>query len=145
MKPRSLFPLWAGRTGLLTLSYCRPCLGCSGPIPVADDFNPGVTGANTGLPNVASLRWQADGKILVGGYFATLGGLSRSAIGRVNPDGTLDTSFNRRRPKKTRSLRRLVRWLFRQMARYWWEAPSLCWVGGPAVAWPAQCRWNAGQ
>jgi uncharacterized delta-60 repeat protein len=37
---------------------------------------------------------QADGKILVGGYFDTLGGQPRKYIGRLNPDGTLDNEFN---------------------------------------------------
>jgi uncharacterized delta-60 repeat protein len=37
---------------------------------------------------------QADGKILVGGKFTTLGGLSRACIGRLYADGTLDPSFN---------------------------------------------------
>ncbi len=37
---------------------------------------------------------QADGKILVVGGFTTLGGQSRKNIGRLNADGTLDTSFN---------------------------------------------------
>jgi len=37
---------------------------------------------------------QADGKIVVGGVFATVGGVTRNGIARVNPDGTLDTGFN---------------------------------------------------
>jgi uncharacterized delta-60 repeat protein len=37
---------------------------------------------------------QADGKILVGGDFTTLGGQSRYYMGRLNADGSLDTSFN---------------------------------------------------
>jgi uncharacterized delta-60 repeat protein len=37
---------------------------------------------------------QADGKILVGGSFTTLGGKTRSRIGRLHADGTLDASFN---------------------------------------------------
>jgi uncharacterized delta-60 repeat protein len=37
---------------------------------------------------------QGDGKILVGGSFATLGGQSRANIGRLNADGTLDMTFN---------------------------------------------------
>jgi hypothetical protein len=41
-----------------------------------------------------SLALQADGKILVVGDFTTLGGQSRNYIGRLNADGTLDTSFN---------------------------------------------------
>src|SRR5207302_23710 len=43
---------------------------------------------------VDSLAVQADGKILVGGSFTTLGGQSRHYIGRLNADGTLNSSFN---------------------------------------------------
>jgi uncharacterized delta-60 repeat protein len=55
-------------------------------------FNPGAGGGT--LPYVDSLAVQADGKILVGGYFSTLGGETRNCIGRLNPDGTLDAGFN---------------------------------------------------
>ena len=41
-----------------------------------------------------SLAVQADGKILVGGCFTTLGGQTRNYLGRLNADGTLDTGFN---------------------------------------------------
>ena len=41
-----------------------------------------------------SLAVQADGKIVVGGMFTTLGGQPRSYLGRLNSDGTLDTTFN---------------------------------------------------
>ena len=51
-------------------------------------FNPGADIA------VQALAIQADGKILVGGEFTTLGGGARSRIGRLNTDGTLDTSFD---------------------------------------------------
>ena len=42
---------------------------------------------------------QTDGKILLGGAFTTLGGggtgtTTRNRIGRLNADGTLDTSFD---------------------------------------------------
>ena len=37
---------------------------------------------------------QADGKIVLGGYFNWLGGLSRNYIGRLNANGSVDTSFN---------------------------------------------------
>src|SRR5437899_1708420 len=55
-------------------------------------FNPGA--GVVPYPDVYSLAAQADGKILVGGVYATLGGQSRNNIGRLNADGTLDTSFN---------------------------------------------------
>ena len=53
-----------------------------------DSFNPGASGT------VYSLAQQVDGKVLVGGTFTTLGGQTRNYIGRLNADGTLDTSFN---------------------------------------------------
>ena len=58
-----------------------------------DGFNPGANG------DVYALVVQPDGKILVGGGFTTLGGggtgtAGRNRIGRLNADGSLDTSFN---------------------------------------------------
>ncbi len=58
-------------------------------------FNPGVgADPNSGGPGAYSLTVQADGKILVGGDFITLGGQSRTNIGRLNADGSLDSSFD---------------------------------------------------
>ena len=37
---------------------------------------------------------QPDGKILIGGYFTSVGGVSRNKIARLNADGTLDISFD---------------------------------------------------
>jgi uncharacterized delta-60 repeat protein len=56
------------------------------------DFNPGISAPPPGY--YTCLAIQADGKILVGGQFNTLGGQSRSCIGRLNPDGTVDSTFN---------------------------------------------------
>ncbi len=66
------------------------CVGqpAHGQTPLPDDFNPGANGG------VNSLAVQADGKILVGGNFTTLGGQTRNYIGRLNADGSLDGSFN---------------------------------------------------
>jgi uncharacterized delta-60 repeat protein len=60
---------------------------------VADGFNPGANAT------VRAVAVQADGKILVGGDFTTLGGggtgtTTRNYLGRLNADGSLDTSFN---------------------------------------------------
>ena len=44
--------------------------------------------------DVRALAVQADGKILVGGDFTTLGGQRRSYLGRLNADGSLDNTFN---------------------------------------------------
>src|SRR6266567_2850113 len=58
-----------------------------------DGFDPGAD------RNVKALAVQPDGKIIVGGTFSTLGGggtgtTTRKHIGRLNPDGTLDLSFD---------------------------------------------------
>ncbi len=53
-------------------------------------FNPGG-GANG---EVYSIALQPDGKILIGGWFFEYNGTSRNNIARLNPDGSLDTSFN---------------------------------------------------
>lgn len=55
-------------------------------------FSPGVGGVT--FPNVRALAAQADGKILIGGGFTTLGGEPRNYVGRLNADGTLDNTFS---------------------------------------------------
>ncbi len=47
-------------------------------------------GANS---TVRSLAIQSDGKILIGGAFATYNGVARVRIARLNSDGSLDTTF----------------------------------------------------
>ena len=56
-------------------------------------FNPGANG------EVRAIALQGDGKILVGGFFTMLGGggtgtTPRAYIGRLNADGSLDSSFD---------------------------------------------------
>jgi uncharacterized delta-60 repeat protein len=53
-------------------------------------FNPG-TGANNAI---AASALQADGKIVIGGFFTSFNGTTRNRIARVNTDGTLDTTFD---------------------------------------------------
>lgn len=53
-------------------------------------FNPG-TGADNGI---RVIRVQGDGRVLIGGQFARVSGAPRSCIARLNPDGSLDTSFD---------------------------------------------------
>src|SRR5262249_47711501 len=58
-------------------------------------FNPGATyDPSPNVTRVESLAVQADGRILVGGWFTTLGGRPRNHLARLKADGTLDTDFN---------------------------------------------------
>jgi len=50
------------------------------------------TGFNSSVA-VSSIALQPDGKILVGGGFTSYNGTTQNRIARLNPDGTLDTSF----------------------------------------------------
>ncbi|MBI3414564.1 MAG: immunoglobulin domain-containing protein [Verrucomicrobia bacterium] len=43
--------------------------------------------------DVLCVTTQSDGKVLVGGDFANVGGAARRGVARLNPDGSLDTTF----------------------------------------------------
>jgi uncharacterized delta-60 repeat protein len=47
-----------------------------------------------GVPSVSATAVQPDGKILIGGNFTSVLGVTRNRIARLNADGTLDTAFN---------------------------------------------------
>ena len=57
---------------------------------VSATFNPGAGVVGT----VFSVAVQPDGKILIGGDFATVNGASRPGLARLNLDGSVDTSFD---------------------------------------------------
>jgi uncharacterized delta-60 repeat protein len=44
--------------------------------------------------SIEALASQADGKVIIGGSFTTVGGISLSSVARLNPDGTPDLSFS---------------------------------------------------
>lgn len=54
------------------------------------NFNPG-TGAN-GVVNALAL--QANGEVILGGYFVVVNGVARNFTARLNSDGSLDSGFN---------------------------------------------------
>ena len=53
-------------------------------------FDPG-TAAND---NVWTVATQPDGKVVIGGKFTSVNGVARNRIARLNPDGSVDASFN---------------------------------------------------
>ena len=58
---------------------------------LADSFDPNATGGNA---SVRSIVVQADGKILVGGTFSSIGGQPRNNIARLDPATGLADSFD---------------------------------------------------
>jgi uncharacterized delta-60 repeat protein len=53
-------------------------------------FTAGVAG---NMPAITTIVIQGDGKILLGGRFATCNGSNRNNLARLNPDGSFDASF----------------------------------------------------
>jgi uncharacterized delta-60 repeat protein len=53
-------------------------------------FQNGMTGAND---YVASVAYDPSGRILIGGQFATVNGVARPNVARLNTNGSLDTDF----------------------------------------------------
>lgn len=59
-------------------------------------FDPNVTSATPAAINphgVERIVLQPDGKIIIGGAFDSVGGVTMNRMARLNSDGTLDTSF----------------------------------------------------
>ena len=70
---------------------CITRLNCNGSMDPG--FQNSLTGAEGIISFVESLAVQSDGKVLIGGIFATVNGVPRNNIARLNSDGSLDTGF----------------------------------------------------
>lgn len=57
-------------------------------------FKPNFTHTQGGFEYVNDIKEQSDGKIVVGGWYDFVDGVARGRISRINPDGTVDSSFN---------------------------------------------------
>ena len=53
-------------------------------------FQDGLVGADS---SVLSIAVQSDGKVVIGGQFSAVNGVTRAGVARLNPDGTLDDTF----------------------------------------------------
>src|SRR5208282_869382 len=77
---------------LALMAAAGPVVEAQNPHPATDGFNPNPNGI------VTALALQPDGKVLMGGYFTQIQpfggpGTGNGHIARVNPDGSVDTSF----------------------------------------------------
>ncbi|MBL9154861.1 MAG: delta-60 repeat domain-containing protein [Verrucomicrobiales bacterium] len=68
----------------------------SGATATAAPGDVDVLNANVSGGTVNVIAVQPDGKILIGGEFTQVHGISRNKLARLNPDGSLDTSFDPR-------------------------------------------------
>lgn len=60
---------------------------------VVSTFNATLDNLMGGWTSVDALAEQADGRLVIGGDFPTLDGVLHRSLGRLHPDGSLDTTF----------------------------------------------------
>lgn len=53
----------------------------------------GFTVGTSANGTVRSIVTQADGRVLIGGFFTQYNGINRARIARLNADGTIDNTF----------------------------------------------------
>ncbi len=68
-------------------------LNADGTVEASFDPNAGY-GLLATIYDIFALILQPDGKIIIGGDFASAGGFIRNNIARLNPDGTVDSALN---------------------------------------------------
>lgn len=71
-----------------TISNCIARLNTDGSLDASLDAGTGADGY------IKATAIQADGKIVIGGYFSNYNGFLRNNIARINSNGTLDATFN---------------------------------------------------
>jgi uncharacterized delta-60 repeat protein len=69
-------------------------LNADGTLDTAFNPNIGVGTATTQVAQVTSVVVQANGQIVIGGTFRSVGAAVRNYIARLNADGSLDTTYN---------------------------------------------------
>lgn len=67
-------------------------LNADGSLDVSFDPGSSVSGEYTASVNAVAV--QPDGKVVVGGDFIRMQGMPHAGVARLNPDGSLDASFN---------------------------------------------------
>ncbi|MCB9163610.1 MAG: T9SS type A sorting domain-containing protein [Flavobacteriales bacterium] len=65
-----------------------------GSLDTSFDPGSGVGSVPQLFEGVEAIALQSDGKILIGGGFNTFNGISRSGVARLDPNGSLDASFD---------------------------------------------------
>lgn len=82
--------LIGGRFGFVASTERRKIARFNSDGTLDTSFLNGLSGAND---DITSIRLQQDGKILISGAFTSFNSMTRNRIARLNPDGSLDTSF----------------------------------------------------
>ena len=81
---------WSTYTGAPLVLIAR--LNANGSLDTS--FNPSSTGVGGNYTQVYSIALQADGRIIMGGSFTNVSGVTCNHIARLNADGSVDATFN---------------------------------------------------
>ena len=82
----------------------RHNIAWANPDGSVDNTFAGLSGATEYGPNIWTLATQADGKVVMTGVFTSHDGVPHDNVLRVNPDGTVDSSFDVHTDRSTRAL-----------------------------------------
>jgi uncharacterized delta-60 repeat protein len=77
---------------IVCLARPHPAAGQT-PGQLDPSFDAGVVGFQAGTSEIRTVLLQPDGKLLVGGAFSSIAGVTRHAIARLNADGSVDATF----------------------------------------------------
>jgi uncharacterized delta-60 repeat protein len=83
---------WASRRVPMLTLFALASVG-QGSAQVFDSTFNATVGPSAGN-RVESVALQPDGKILIGGFFSEVNGVERRGVARLNPNGSLDATFN---------------------------------------------------
>ena len=82
----------------------RNNIAWANPDGSVDSSFAGLGGATEFEPNIWTLATQADGKVIMTGLFSSHDGVPHNNVLRVNPDGTVDSSFDVHTDRSTRAV-----------------------------------------
>ena len=82
----------------------RNNIAWANPDGSVDNSFAGLGGATEYQPNIWTVATQADGKVVMTGVFTSHDGVPHNNVLRLNPDGTVDSSFNVQTDRSTRAL-----------------------------------------
>jgi uncharacterized delta-60 repeat protein len=82
----------------------RGNMAWANPDGSVDNSFAGLGGATEYQPNIWTVATQADGKVVMTGVFSSYDGVPHNNVLRLNPDGTVDSSFDVQTDRSTRAL-----------------------------------------
>ena len=82
----------------------RHNMAWANPDGSVDNSFAGLGGATEYQPNIWTVATQADGKVVMTGVFTSHDGVPHNNVLRLNPDGTVDSSFDVQTDRSTRAL-----------------------------------------